>query len=253
MSFGDALASLSTAQKSGRGAPAYSRWVNRPAGRLLAAAAYRMGLSPNHVTAVSAVFTYSAILLLVMVPPSRAASAVVASALLIGYALDSADGQLARLTRMGRPSGEWLDHVIDMGKICLLHGAVAISWFRWGVPGLDAGVWAVAIPVLFLTVSVVGFFGWLLSDLLVRIAQAGQKAELKDRAVQASAPPPSAPVFRSLLRLPGDYGLLALSFAWFASSLFPATYFLLLVANAVILLAALPVWFLQVRAREASP
>lgn len=248
LTFSQAHATLRNAQKTAFGAPAYSRWVNRPLGRVLAAAAYRLGMTPNGVTAVSAAFTYSAIALLALVEPSAALSATIALMLLLGYALDSADGQLARLTRSGRPSGEWLDHVVDMGKTCLLSGAIAVSWVRWGVPGQDWGAWAVGVPILFLTVSVVAFFGWLLSDLLIRIARARTVAA---GGAPVPAPKPShAPALRSLLRLPSDYGLFALTFLWYSTWVFPVTYVLLLAANSVILVAALPTWFRQVRTSE---
>jgi phosphatidylglycerophosphate synthase len=204
-------------------------------------------MTPNQVTAVSAVFTYSAIVLLMTVAPSALMAAGVALLLLLGYAFDSADGQLARLTRMGRPSGEWLDHVIDMGKLCLLNGAVAISWVRWGVPGLDAGAWAVALPLFNLAVVVVSFFGWLLSDLLVRINRA------KHADLVRPAPAPRASALRSILRLPSDYGLFALTFVWFATPAFLITYAALFAANTAILLAALPAWFRQVRSTEEVP
>ncbi len=62
---------LATAQKvAARSAPAYSRFVNRRLGRLLAAWAYRAGLSPNAVTAVSAGFAFSAVVLLAVLPPT---------------------------------------------------------------------------------------------------------------------------------------------------------------------------------------
>jgi phosphatidylglycerophosphate synthase len=225
---------------------------------VLAAAAYRVGLVPNQVTAISALITYSGIAVLAFVEPSGATALLVALLLLLGYALDSADGQLARLTHLGSPSGEWLDHVIDMGKICLLHGAVAISWVRWGIPGMDPGTWALGVPLVFLTVSVVAFFGWLLSELLIRVGAARQQnqarsnseADISATAAPATPPAAPAPALRSLLRLPGDYGLLALTFAWFATPLFAFSYTLLMAANALILIAALPVWFRQVRASE---
>jgi hypothetical protein len=251
LGFAAAYDTLLGAQKSSRGAPGYSRWVNRPLGRLLAATAYRVGLTPNQVTAVSAVFTYGAITILAISTPGAIISILVGLLLLIGYALDSADGQLARLTKLGRPSGEWLDHVIDMGKLCLLHGAVAFSWIRWGVTGFDSDARAIGIPLLFLTVAVVSFFGWLLSDLLIRIARLKPTAPTGGPAIGAPGTPAApAPALRSLLRLPSDYGLLALTFVWFATPFFAVSYTLLLFANAIILMAALPVWFRQVRASE---
>lgn len=249
----DAYVTLRKAQKPAYGAPAYSRWLNRPVGRVLAAGAYRLGMSPNQVTAVSALFTYAGIAVIALVRPTPAWSIAAAILLLVGYALDSADGQLARLTKSGRPSGEWLDHVIDMGKVCLLHGSIAVSWVRWGVPGRgwEEG-WVVGIPVLFLTVSVVAFFGWLLSDLLVRISRARVASAAGAPAPHSAPGPAAAPALRSILRLPSDYGLLALTFLVYSTWVFPVTYTLLLAANSVILGAALPTWFRQVRSSEES-
>ena len=80
-----------------------------------------------------------------------------------GYALDSADGQLARLKGGGRPAGEWLDHTVDMAKTVMLHGAVLIAWLRF-----DAIAWQQAlIPSVSHRLGV-AFFGWLLVDLLRR-------------------------------------------------------------------------------------
>ena len=69
--FAQVVARLAAAQKArAPGAPAYSIYVNRPLGRLLAAAAYLAGLTPNAVTAISAVFTFSGIVIIALVPPS---------------------------------------------------------------------------------------------------------------------------------------------------------------------------------------
>src|SRR6476619_4589244 len=48
------LEALKAAQKPSRGTAAYSRLVNRPAGRVVAAAAHTRGLSPDGATAISA-------------------------------------------------------------------------------------------------------------------------------------------------------------------------------------------------------
>ena len=47
-----AMGRLKAAQKTNYGAPLYSRLVNRPAGRRLAALAYSLHLSPNQVTGI---------------------------------------------------------------------------------------------------------------------------------------------------------------------------------------------------------
>ena len=49
LTYGQAVAELRGAQKSKRGVSLYSRFVNRPLGRLLAAAAYRARMTPNQV------------------------------------------------------------------------------------------------------------------------------------------------------------------------------------------------------------
>src|SRR5690606_38974921 len=48
------LQALHSAHKSGAGVPAYTRWVNRRAARIIAATAASLGLTPNQVTALSA-------------------------------------------------------------------------------------------------------------------------------------------------------------------------------------------------------
>lgn len=108
-----ALAALRAAQKPPHGTPAYSRFVNRPLGRRLAAQAVSLGLTPNAVSGLSALCSFAAIGLVVTVRPTIAVAVLVAALLALGYALDSADGQVARLTRLGSPFGEWLDHMID--------------------------------------------------------------------------------------------------------------------------------------------
>jgi phosphatidylglycerophosphate synthase len=129
--FGAAMAALTDLQKTSKGAPAYSRLVNRRVGRVFASAAYVLGRTPNQVTALSALCTFSGIATIALVDPSVVSSIAVTLLLAVGYALDSADGQLARLRGGGSVSGEWLDHVVDAAKIATLHLAVLVNWFRF--------------------------------------------------------------------------------------------------------------------------
>src|SRR5215212_1921607 len=99
--FSAALRQLQRAQKSKRGAPAYSLYINRPLGRVLAAAAFGARLTPNQVTAISAVCTFAGLVVLALAPAQPLVGFGVAALLVLGYALDSADGQLARLTGGG--------------------------------------------------------------------------------------------------------------------------------------------------------
>jgi hypothetical protein len=113
-SFRDTLRRLAGAQKPpAAGSPAYSRFVNRRLGRLLAATCHRLGLTPNQVSMVSAAFSATGIVLVALVRPTVAWSVAISAALVLGYAFDSADGQVARLrgggspTRSRRPRCTW--------------------------------------------------------------------------------------------------------------------------------------------------
>jgi CDP-alcohol phosphatidyltransferase len=130
-SLGGTLRRLAGAQKGAVGAPAYSRFVNRPLGRLLAAVAFHAGLTPNVVTALSALCTGTGVVLLATIPAGWPAGLAVASCLVLGYGLDAADGQLARLRRGGSAAGEWLDHMVDAVKIASLHLALLVGLYRF--------------------------------------------------------------------------------------------------------------------------
>jgi hypothetical protein len=116
-----AYADLARAQKPPYGTPAYSRFVNRPFGRALAAVAASIGLTPNQVSVLSAACSFSAIAVLATVSPSPPMALLVSGLLALGYALDSADGQVARLLGVQSRFGEWLDHMIDAAKSITLH------------------------------------------------------------------------------------------------------------------------------------
>lgn len=224
-----ALRELAGAQKSRRGVSLYSRWVNRPLGRLLAAAAYRVGLSPNGVSVLSAIVSGAGILVVALVEPAPWVGALAAVLLVLGFALDSADGQVARLTGRGSKAGEWLDHVLDAGKMVLVHGAVAVS----ALLHLDTGRLVVLVPILFQLVSIVVFVGGLLH---VQLSES--------RPTSASRPS----TVRSVLLLPADYGILAVSFVLLGwPVVFGVAYVLLLIANAVIGSALLAKWFRDLR------
>ncbi|MGY2064505.1 CDP-alcohol phosphatidyltransferase family protein [Blastococcus sp. SYSU DS0619] len=226
------LQRLSTAQKGAVGAPAYSRFVNRPFGRLLAALAHRVGLTPNSVTAISAVFTFAGIALLALAAPSWPVGLAVSACLVVGYALDSADGQVARLRGGGSPAGEWLDHMVDAVKIASLHLALLVGLHRSGTFDGDA---VLLLPLGFSVVSVVLFFATLLNEALR--AQHGATT----RATRTDDRPS---VLRSLLVVPTDYGLLCLVFLLLgAPSVFLAAYGVLFLATAGYLALACRKWF----------
>ncbi|TXK17728.1 CDP-alcohol phosphatidyltransferase family protein [Homoserinibacter sp. GY 40078] len=240
--FGETLARMSAAQKPGRGAPPYSRWINRRMGRVIAAAAYTVGATPNQVTAASAALTTGALVVIALVEPVWWLGFVVAGLLVLGYAFDAADGQLARLRGGGSRAGEWLDHMVDVTKTCALHAVVLISFFRFGgIPGEPF----LLIPLGYLTVSIVLFFGIMLVDQLRRQAAA--------QGAAPAAPSGGSGLLQTLVALPADYGILCIAFFLFGvTPAFLVAYTLLFIGHTVVLLGALARWWRQLRALDAE-
>lgn len=237
-SIAHAYRRLSSAQKGhARGAPGYSVYVNRRVGRALAAFAHSRGWSPNAVTGVSALHTFTGILLLLLLPARPETGMLTAVLLALGYAWDSADGQVARLSGRGSLAGEWLDHFVDAIKIAALHLAVlAALWLH--TPARDS-VW-LAVPLIFSIVSVVTFFGMLLNDLL--------KGK---RGVGSTHARGGGTFARSMLLLPTDFGLLCLVFVlWGWTPVFLWTYTALAAANLGFLCLAAVRWFREIRALD---
>jgi phosphatidylglycerophosphate synthase len=240
--FSASYRQLRRAQKNTPGAPAYSLYVNRPLGRVLAAAAHQVGLTPNQVTYLSALCSLVGIVLLALLPPTWLTGVGVCVALVLGYALDSADGQLARLRGGGSAVGEWLDHMIDSAKVSSVHLAVLIAFFRHNP--LGSTVWLL-VPLVFTVVSAVHFFGMILVDQLVRIA----------RARSGSPPPPrvSPSPLRTLLKIPTDYGVLCLIFLLLgAPVVFFGAYSLLALGSTGYLVLVLRKWRGDVAALDAD-
>ena len=210
-------------------------FVNRPVGRVIAAGAHTAGLTPNQVSLISAAFTFTGIVLLATVPPSIVLGIVVWLLLAIGYAWDSADGQVARLRGGGSLAGEWLDHVLDSTKLVALPIAVTIGWYRF-FP-LASELWLL-VPLGFAVVSTVTFFGMILNDLL-----------RGKRGVPQAAQAGGFSIVRSLLGLPTDYGVLCFAFVlWGWAPAFILVYSLLAIAALLYLVAALAIWFRKMSA-----
>lgn len=198
--YREARSRLGGAQKSAVGVPAYLRFVNRKAGGWLASVGYGLRATPNQLTAASAVWSWAGIVVLATAKPSVAVAVGVTVALLVGFAFDSADGQLSRVRGGGGPAGEWLDHVVDVAKIASLHAAVAVSLTRY--PGPLGPRWAL-VPLGFGIVQVTFFFAMMLRD------------QLGARPVRGAGPAGAGSVLRSFVLLPMDYGTQCLLFlAW---------------------------------------
>ncbi|MFF2650223.1 CDP-alcohol phosphatidyltransferase family protein [Streptomyces sp. NPDC058045] len=231
-----ALAELRAAQKSAKGVSLYSRFVNRPAGRYLAAAAHAAQLTPNQVTLISAAFSFASVAALALAPPSRVLGLLVGLGLVVGFAFDSADGQLARLRGSSSPAGEWLDHVVDCAKITALHTAVLIAFYRHpGHFGLTGDAWLL-VPLGFQLAAVVTFFGGLLTE------------KLKPRPAPGTAPPAPS-TLRAVALLPVDHGVFCLVFLLLGGgTVFRWAYTLLGAAAGCFLLAFLTKWFRELSA-----
>jgi phosphatidylglycerophosphate synthase len=232
---------LASAQKTARGAPAYSRYVNRRVGRYLAAAAYLLGLTPNQVTIVSALFSAGAIAVLATAPPGALVGVLVTFLFLLGYALDSADGQVARLRGQSSLSGEWLDHMVDCAKIAAMHLAVLIGVYRHFHLHSDGYL---LVPLGFCVVTTVLFFGMTLNDQLRRTHAAST-------GVPARAPADPSRL-RSLVMIATDFGTVCAVFLlWGWRDGFLVGYAALFAAHVVFLVLAAAKWFRDIRALDA--
>lgn len=237
------LASLRRAQKPSRGTAAYSRHVNRPAGRRVAAAAHVIGMSPNQATAVSACLSAAGLLLLAAGPATVWAGMAVAALLASGYVMDSVDGQLARLRGGGSVAGEWLDHTVDCAKTSALHLAVLVAWYR--SPPVD-GAEVLLIPIGFEIVDIVCFFGLVVLPLL-RVLKQSPAGQHPGR----TEPAPESP-WRQWLILPTDYGVFCWMFVLLGwPALFFSAYTLLFAVNTVVLVLALRKWWRELNALTA--
>jgi phosphatidylglycerophosphate synthase len=156
---------------------------------------------------------------------------LVCVSLVLGYALDAADGQLARLRGGGSVTGEWLDHMVDSAKITSVHLAVLLTAFRhFGLPAV-----AMLVPLAFVLVSNVHFFGMILVDHLIRLHQGSGVAAPPSRTA-------GSPVL-TVLKVPLDYGFLCLVFVLLgAPRVFFAVYAVLLAGWAAYLVLALLKW-----------
>lgn len=230
------LLELRAAQKSAKGVSLYSRFVNRPVGRCLAAGAHWLGLTPNQVTLISAVFSFVGVAAVVLPEPSWGAGIAAWAGLAVGFAFDSADGQLARLCGGGSAVGEWLDHVVDCAKITALHAAVLVTFYRYpGHFGIRDDGWLL-VPLAFQFVAVVTFFGGLLTQ------------KLKPRR-SSSSPAATPSALRAVVLLPVDHGVFCLVFLLLgAGPGFRWAYTALGAAGAMFLVAFLTKWFRELNA-----
>lgn len=217
-----AYADLARAQKPGGGVPWYMRVVNRRLGRIIASLAAQGPFTPNHLTAASFGSFLGAAALLCLVEPGAAMAVVAVILLQLGFAFDSADGQLSRLRGGGSPAGEWLDHVVDSGRHLLFHLAVLIGLYRF--TGVDELV--LLVPLAFGVVSTVRFFAQILAEQLAR----------RD----PMAGPDAVPKLGTWIQAPADTGVLNfVVLLWPWTTAFLWVYAVVGALNALLLVATL--------------
>lgn len=208
---------LNAAQKSAAGVPAYTRFVNRRLARGVAATGASVGLTPNAVTALSALLSAAGLTVLLVVGPQWWAALIAAALLAAGYVFDSADGQVARLTGASSPAGEWMDHVVDAARTPAIHLTVALM-VAYHRPDL---AWLAIIALCFAVMSAAQFMSQILAEQLVR--RAGGDEETGGSELR-----------KSLLLLPTDTGVLCWAFAlWALPPAFAVAYTALFVIGAV--------------------
>ena len=200
---------LAAAQKPGAGVPAYMRWVNRGAARVVAAACAASGWTPNFVSFVSVCFSAIGLVALVALSPACWSGLIVGVALAVGFMFDSADGQVSRVTGASSKTGEWVDHVADAFRSPAIHFCTAIAVMAY----LPESWWLALVALAYGWVTSGQFMSQILAEQFVRAA--GRKQTRGGN-------------MRSFILLPTDPGVLCWSFVlWGLGAPFMVLYTLL--------------------------
>ena len=160
---------LAAAQKPGAGVPAYMRWVNRGAARVVAAACAAFGWTPNFVSFISVCFSTLGLIVLVALEPAWWTGLIVGTALAVGFMFDSADGQVSRVTGASSKTGEWVDHVADAFRSPAIHfcTAAAVMIYR------PESWWLAVVALVYGWVTSGQFMSQILAEQFVRRRAAG--------------------------------------------------------------------------------
>lgn len=148
----------------------------------LAFFASRVGVSPNQLTLLSMVIVISSMVLMLMGGMGNVlVAACVVVLMVLSYALDCADGQLARATKQCSKLGAWLDHLVDSCKIFVVH--LSVGWMLIStehIHGLSPG-WCFLAMAVNIAGSALYFFAW---NFKVLIAGEGLIVRLADESRQ---------------------------------------------------------------------
>lgn len=97
-----------------------TRIFSQRGGAFFAWLGYRLGMSPNQLTIIACLTSVTGALAYAVTGASLKLMIAAIALTQIGYALDCADGQLARGSRRTSPLGRWLDVYLDMLTITSL-------------------------------------------------------------------------------------------------------------------------------------
>ena len=133
-----------------RGGNLFTLHINQRIGACCALIGHRLGLSPTGLTMINLVFSIGAAACVIAVTPAAVAgdlpwwpiALIVAIAWQLAYSLDCADGQLARVTGTGSPSGARVDvlcDVVSQSGFVAAVSAVAVAY------NPETPVWFVAV------------------------------------------------------------------------------------------------------------
>lgn len=107
----------------------WTNYVNRPIALPLVQLFAAVRVGPNVVTSASLMVSVAAILILAQNPEAAVNRLSMAVLLQLSYALDIADGTLARLTRQTSVFGQWYDLVIDrLNHTIIVGGIMIVCW-----------------------------------------------------------------------------------------------------------------------------
>ena len=178
-------AALAAAQKPGAGVPAYMRWVNRGAARVVAAACAAFGWTPNFVSFISVCFSTLGLIVLVALEPAWWTGLIVGTSLAVGFMFDSADGQVSRVTGASSKTGEWVDHVADAFRSPAIHfcTAAAVMVYR------PESWWLAIVALVYGWVTSGQFMSQILAEQFVRAA--GRKQTRGGNLRSSSCCPPT--------------------------------------------------------------
>ncbi len=148
------------------------------AGAFFAFLASKVGLTPNHLTFLSAITVVLSMGAMLYGMGRGLAWALLVTLLsIISYGLDCADGQLARATKQCSKFGAWLDHVLDAGKIFVVNFSVGWMLISHSEIFQMSFEYAFLAMVVNITGSALYFFAW---NYKVMIAGEGLISRLSD-------------------------------------------------------------------------